>query len=237
MDRQRPDANVATPRHRATTRSVVAWRLGWALLAVLAVACVYRRVGYGWLTYVGIDVRPHAAALEGPSSRELSTPESTCPGVPNFAEVSPELYRGAQPTAAGFRELRRRGVRTVVSLRETRSDRGLLRGTGLAYVHIPIPPARVHDREVVKFLRLFDDPNAVPVFVHCQMGSDRTGTMCAAYRIVRQGWAPEDALKELPRFGFHEVWPELPRYLAGLDAERLRGLVAQAPKTPVEAPR
>jgi protein tyrosine phosphatase (PTP) superfamily phosphohydrolase (DUF442 family) len=237
MDRQRPDTDSATTRRQGTARSVVAWRLGWALLGLLAVACAYRRVGYGWLTYVGIDVRPRAAALEGPSSRELATPESTFPGVPNFAEVSPELYRGAQPTAAGFRELRRRGARTIVSLRETRSDRGLLRGTGLAYVHIPIPPASVHDREVVSFLRLLDDPGNLPIFVHCQMGSDRTGTMCAAYRIVRQGWAVDDALKELPRFGFHEVWPELPRYLTGLDAERLRGLVAQAPATPVEAPR
>jgi hypothetical protein len=38
-------------------------------------------------------------------------------GVPNFAVVSPVLSRGAQPTREGFRQLRERGIRTVVALR------------------------------------------------------------------------------------------------------------------------
>ncbi len=38
------------------------------------------------------------------------------------------------------------------------------------------------------FLRIVTDPKRVPVLVHCQAGADRTGTMCAVYRIaVRAG--------------------------------------------------
>ena len=32
---------------------------------------------------------------------------------------------------------------------------------------------------------IVDDTNAVPVLVRCQHGADRTGTMCAMYRILR----------------------------------------------------
>src|SRR5256885_1649694 len=58
------------------------------------------------------------------------TPRDDVPGVPNFARVSDVLYRGAQPTHEGFLELKKLGVRTVVSLRQMHSDRDMLSGTG-----------------------------------------------------------------------------------------------------------
>ena len=47
-----------------------------------------------------------------------------------------------------------------------------------------------------------------PMLVHCWHGSDRTGIVCAAYRIVMQGWTPEKALEELmdERFGHHRSY-------------------------------
>ena len=50
-------------------------------------------------------------------------------GVPNFHAVSERLYRSAQPTRNGFRELAAFGVKTVVSLRAFHADEPLLRGT------------------------------------------------------------------------------------------------------------
>lgn len=49
-----------------------------------------------------------------------------------------------------------------------------------------------------------------PVLVHCWHGSDRTGIVVAAYRIVFQKWSMEDAEKEFcdERFGYHEFWYE-----------------------------
>jgi tyrosine-protein phosphatase SIW14 len=51
--------------------------------------------------------------------------------VKNFAEVSPALWRGAQPTAQGFRNLEAAGVKTVISLREQHDDSDLLAGRNL----------------------------------------------------------------------------------------------------------
>lgn len=41
------------------------------------------------------------------------------------------------------------------------------------------------------------------IYIHCKWGKDRTGMVCAAYRILRQGWSVDDAIKELHTFGFH----------------------------------
>ncbi len=35
-----------------------------------------------------------------------------------------------------------------------------------------------------------------PLFIHCEHGADRTGLLIALFRVVHQGWSPEDAHKE-----------------------------------------
>lgn len=69
-------------------------------------------------------------------AQEPLTPRQDLPGLTNYAKVSEALHRGAQPTAEGFAELKKMGIKTVVNLRSFHSDRGKLQGTGLQYVHI-----------------------------------------------------------------------------------------------------
>jgi protein tyrosine/serine phosphatase len=148
----------------------------------------------------------------------------TIPGLPNLHKVSPNLYRGAQPDAVGFRELERMGVRTVINLRLLHGDEALIAGTGLTEVRIPSEAWEVDDDEVVEFLRIAADPKRTPVFVHCQHGADRTGTMVAAYRIVVQGWEREEAIREMTEggFSFHPFFINLPNYLRGMDVTKIR---------------
>ena len=151
------------------------------------------------------------------------------PGLGNFYKVSDTLYRGQQPEAEGFASLKALGIKTVVNLRVWHSDRTKMEGQGLKYVEIEFNPANPKMDEVVQFLRLVTDPANQPVFVHCQHGSDRTGTMVAAYRIFVDGWSPQQALEEMTEggYGYHEIWVNLAEFVRRLDAKELRRLVEQ----------
>ncbi|MHC4204870.1 MAG: dual specificity protein phosphatase family protein [Planctomycetota bacterium] len=146
------------------------------------------------------------------------------PGLPNLNKVSDDLYRGAQPTAEGMKELEKLGIKTVVNLRSLHSDRDEIKDTALAYEHINMTTWKVEDEDVVRFLRIVTDPNRTPVFVHCQHGADRTGTVCAVYRIAVQGWSKGEALSEMTEggFGFHSIWQNLPDYVRKLDVEDIK---------------
>ena len=54
------------------------------------------------------------------------------------------------------------------------------------------------------------------VFVHCHAGVDRTGMAIASYRMAKEGWSPDEAMKEMQLFGFggfhHLRLPTLVRF-------------------------
>ncbi len=146
------------------------------------------------------------------------------PGLPNLHKVSDDLYRGAQPTAEGMKQLEKLGVKTIINLRSLYSDRDEIKDTGLAYEHIVMTPLNVDDKDVIRFLRIVTDGRQTPVFVHCQHGADRTGTMCAIYRIAVQGWSKDEAIEEMTKggFGFHSIWQNLPDYVRKLDINEIK---------------
>jgi protein tyrosine phosphatase (PTP) superfamily phosphohydrolase (DUF442 family) len=141
--------------------------------------------------------------------------------LPNFHQVSPTLYRGAEPTAQGLLELAAMGVKTVVNLEMFSAERDCANAAGLCYVSLPFDPFNPQDATVKAFLAAAMDPSRQPVFVHCLQGSDRTGMMVAVYRVVVQGWAKPDAINEMVNggFGFHEIYGDLTAYVNALDVD------------------
>ncbi len=114
------------------------------------------------------------------------------------------LYRGAQPDNLGIQNLKARGIRTVVNLRETNdewpAEQDLVQAAGMKYVHEAMNGwKRPHDTRVREVLDILEGRNPaypLPVFVHCQHGCDRTGTIIACYRIDHEGWTTDQALRE-----------------------------------------
>jgi protein tyrosine phosphatase (PTP) superfamily phosphohydrolase (DUF442 family) len=145
-------------------------------------------------------------------------------GVPNLHKVSDTLYRSAQPSAEGMKNLKTMGIETVINLRSFHSDRDEIGDTALAYEHITMKAWHAEEEDAVKFLQIVTNPKRSPVLVHCQHGADRTGTMCALYRVAVQGWSKEEALKEITQggFGFHGIWENLLQWINGLDIERIK---------------
>ena len=154
------------------------------------------------------------------------------PGLPNLHKVSDALYRGAAPEDEGWAELKAMGIRTVVNLQSFHSDRAETGEHGLGYEHITMKAWHAEYKEFVRFLSIVSDPANQPVFVHCMHGADRTGAMCAAYRVAVQGWTPEEAVRELRDggYGFHDVWQNLLDDLHEMDWEQLAADAGLAPR-------
>lgn len=145
-------------------------------------------------------------------------------GVPSLYKVSDDLYRSGQPSAEGMANLEEMGIKTIVNLRLLNSDRDEIDGTSLAYVHIQMEAWDADQEEVVEFLRVVSDPGRVPVLVHCSYGADRTGAMCAVYRIVVQGWTKDEAIREMTQggFGFHQIWTNLNIWIWKSDLDEIK---------------
>jgi len=166
-----------------------------------------------------------------PPSRLLEKPCDTCiAGVPNFAKVSEALWRGAQPTREGFHNLEAAGVKTIVNLKYSQDDLPMLSGTRLKYLWLPELPGFPDDHDLVIFLKIVENPDNWPVFVHCELGRDRAGYMVAAYRIIVQDWTADDAIHEMFDFHFNTIFFENPIFLRALDKEDIRLRVKLTPE-------
>lgn len=172
----------------------------------------------------------HSPPAAVATTQALASPRDV-PGLPNFAQVSSALYRGAQPDSRGFQKLKEMGVKTIVDLRG-QSHRDEVEALGLKYVHIPTDVLHIEDAKVLEFLRVVNDPANQPVFVHCSRGADRTGCYVAAYRMVEEGWSEQDAEAELPRFHFFPLWCDIPAYLRQLDVRQARARLLRPATAP-----
>jgi len=154
-------------------------------------------------------------------------------GVANLHRISPMLYRSEQPTALGMKNLEKLGIRTVINLRAFNDDDDEVKGTSLRTEHVKILTWRIDDRHVIEVMRMLRQTENAPFLIHCQHGADRTGVMSAMYRILEQGWTPEDALKELidGGYGYHSMWKNIVRYVRSVDVAKLRESFASTGST------
>ena len=125
-------------------------------------------------------------------------------GVSNFGEVTPALYRGAQPSKDGLANLMKMGIELVVDLREGVRDneRDAVTKLGMQYVAIPWRCGHPDNETTARFLTLLRENPEKRIFVHCYYGTDRTGMMIAALRMTEQRWTAVEAKKEMHAYGF-----------------------------------
>lgn len=140
-------------------------------------------------------------------------------GIPNFGEVSAELYRGGVPNQTGWAELQKKGIDIIVDLRgRNKDEETLATKMGMKYVAIPSHCPFPGDRPYAEFLKIVESNPGRKIFVHCRLGDDRTGMAVAAYRMAEQGWSASEAMKEMQVFGFtrfhRTICPRLASYEA-----------------------
>jgi tyrosine-protein phosphatase SIW14 len=126
--------------------------------------------------------------------------------IPEFVEVTPTLYRGAQPRKHAFEALAKMGIQIVVDLRGDRDgERKKVTSLGMQYVPMHWQCSFPKDRIFAEFLTLIQKNPGKKIFVHCRVGDDRTGMMIAAYRMADEGWTAKQAMEEMTKYGFSLV--------------------------------
>jgi protein tyrosine/serine phosphatase len=125
-------------------------------------------------------------------------------GPLRFGIVRDGLYRGGQPTARHLELLHQLGVETVIDLRRgsTKEEEAVARRLGMRFLRFPFYGIFGADRQflarVVEAIR-----DGGRVYVHCEVGRDRTSLVVALYRVLVEGWDPAVAWqREAVAYGY-----------------------------------
>ncbi|GHA74664.1 protein-tyrosine-phosphatase [Formosimonas limnophila] len=181
----------------------------------------------------GCATYPALPSVERPS--HWAQPVTNPPlGLFNVHQVSPTLFRSAQPPLSGVVTLKLneplvlngQTIKTLINLRAAHDEADALLTTQsqLNYHHIRFNTWHAEDEDVIRFLKAVTDPAQQPILLHCKHGADRTGMMVAIYRIVVQDWDKKTAIAEMKQDGFdyHIIWANLERYIMNLDVAKLK---------------
>lgn len=145
--------------------------------------------------------------------------------VPNYRNVDHALHRGGQPSAKALKKLAKQGIKTIINLRVGNFNPKVVEeysSNSIRMVHLPFAPYDPQDQVMIDFLKILINPKQTPAFVHCFHGVDRTGTVCAMYRIIVQNWNKEKAIAEMKKNGLHWWHRNLVDYISNVDIEHIR---------------
>lgn len=141
----------------------------------------------------------------------------------NLYKIDTGVYRSDQPSYSDFRALEKFGIREVLNLRNRNSDDDEAKGTKITLHRVKMKAHSVNEDQLIKALRIIKNRRG-PIVVHCHHGSDRTGAVCAMYRIVFQNVPKQKAIHEMTEggFGFHGIYTNIIRTIEKADIERIR---------------
>ncbi|MFN3190067.1 MAG: hypothetical protein ACE361_06045 [Aureliella sp.] len=190
---------------------------------------------------------------EAPDKSDCSATDSKSSGGDSHAkaEVLPSLlaahdllplkhlvYIGGQPSGeAAFRELRKLGVQTVVSVDGARPDIGLAKRFGIRYVHLPLRYSGVESAQYLELaatLRLYKGP----FYFHCHHGRHRAPAAAACALVGAGVVSSADAIQLLEVAGtgkeYAGLWASVrdQNAISDLDDRLPRELPSVAETTP-----
>lgn len=174
-------------------------------------------------------------ANAGSSAKAGGAAESQS-GVQNVFTVAPGVLSGSQPEGeAGFVELKRRGVKTIISVDGATPDTAAAWRHGMRYVHLPVAYHGIDRERQLELARAVRDLDW-PVYIHCHHGKHR-GPAAAASAVVGLGLlTPEQGVAFLHKAGTSESYPGLYACVRGFGRVSQAELDAASNEFPEAAP-
>lgn len=153
-------------------------------------------------------------------AQKITIPGST---LHNIYSIDKGVYRSEQPDAADFKALEKCGIKEVLNLRYLHNDKDEAENTGITLHHIRTNAHSIDEQEIIEALRVIKNRKG-PIVFHCLHGSDRTGAVCAMYRIVFQNVSKKDAILELREggFGYHKIFINIISLIQDADISHIR---------------
>ena len=125
--------------------------------------------------------------------------------IPNFHKVEKNIYRGAAPSIKDVIRMHKTlGIKKIISLDLKAGKRIDTTCKLLGIKHIMLPIEFGIKGSLDNFLHhnIIKLLSNGPTFIHCARGKDRTGMAIALYRVKKDNWSAEKAIKEAKSFGF-----------------------------------
>jgi uncharacterized protein (TIGR01244 family) len=140
------------------------------------------------------------------------------PPIRNFLRVSDQFCTGGQPRLEHLAKLKEEGVKAIINLRQpsehsAAEEEAMAKQLGLRYYNIPVAYRSPKEEQVTEFLKLTDDPENRPAFIHCT-AAIRVGAFWLIRRVLRDGWTMEAAEEEAKKVGLIEA-PHLTEFARG----------------------
>jgi len=128
--------------------------------------------------------------------------------IRNYLHVNDQFCTGGQPRLEHLEMLKKEGVKAIINLRQPSEHRAAeeeakAKELGLRYFNIPVVFTDPKDEQVDEFLRITDDVNNRPAFIHCT-AAKRVGAFWMIRRVLRDGFTVEAAEKEAEKVGLVE---------------------------------
>ena len=145
----------------------------------------------------------------------------------NLYRLDDKLYRSEQLTRSDAAAVQSLGIKSVINLRffDRDDNETALSGSGIALFNKPLLTWRIKPKHIAETLYLIEQRQKQgPVLIHCYHGADRTGLISGMYRIVYQGWPPEEARREMQQgpYGYHSVWRNIGRLFSDENVRQVR---------------
>ena len=128
--------------------------------------------------------------------------------IRNFLPLSEKLFTGGMPNTEQLKDAAQQGVQVVINLAlhdvptALPEEAALVSSLGMTYINIPVIWNNPTRENLNEFLEAVDAHSDEKMLVHCE-ANYRATAFPALYRILRQGWKPDDALGAM-----HQIWNE-----------------------------
>jgi len=129
-----------------------------------------------------------------------------------FGQIDAGVYRGSKPeNDADFRFLQSKHIRYILDARFlpflSGPEARRARKYGITFVSSPMngSPVAPSEKHVERILLLLRDKRYRPIYLHCDLGRDRTSLIAALYKMYFLHTSKQAAWEEMKYYGFKDT--------------------------------